>query len=139
MIPDAEGVEPKLRIVKERGHLAALNPSLLQAIAFYILKMPLRVHHSLGLLALVFASFALGGCSSINERIGAGVGEALPQWAGGLPPDVPPRRGTPEYEEYMKERERKQLVPAANNANAAVPGSAQPASSSPAQSLDPVH
>ena len=101
--------------------------------------MPVRVHHTLSLLALVFAALALGGCGSINERIGAGVGDALPQWAGGLPPDVPPRRGTPEFEEYMKERERKRLEPATNNANAAAPGSAQPASSSPAQSLDPVH
>jgi hypothetical protein len=101
--------------------------------------MPVRIHHSLHLLALVLATFALGGCSSINERIGSGVGDVLPQWAGGLPPDVPPRRGTPEYEEYMKERERKRLEPASNNANAAVSGSAQPASRPPAQSLDPVH
>jgi hypothetical protein len=67
------------------------------------------------------------------------VGDALPQWAGGLPSDVPPRRGTPEYEEYIKERERKQLAPAANNANAAVSGSAQPASAKSGQPLDPVH
>ena len=101
--------------------------------------MPVRVHHTPSLLALVLAALALGGCSSINERIGAGVGDALPQWAGGLPSDVPPRRGTPEYEEYIKERERKQLAPAANNANAAAPGSTQPASNPARQSLDPVH
>jgi hypothetical protein len=118
--------------------LAALNPSLLQAIASYILKMPLRVHHSLGLLALVLAALALASCSSINERIGAGMGDALPQWAGGLPADVPPRRGTPEYDEYIKERERKRLEPA-NNANAAAPGSTSPASATSAQPLDPVH
>ena len=98
-----------------------------------------RVHHSLGLLALVLATFALAGCSSINERIGAGVGDALPQWAGGLPADAPPRRGTPEYEEYMKERERKRLEPAATNANAAVPGSASGPSATSAKPLDPVH
>ena len=129
----------ELRVVEERGHLAALNPSLLKAIASRILKMPFRVHHTLRLLALVFAGFTLAGCSSVNERIGAGVGDALPQWAGGLPPDVPPRRGTPEYEEYMKERERRRLEPATNNANAAAPGSAQPASAKSAQPLDPVH
>jgi hypothetical protein len=116
----------------------------LKAIASYILKMSLRVHHTLFLLALVLAISALGGCSSINERIGAGVGDALPHWAGGLPADAPPRRGTPEYEEYMKERERERLEPAATNANAAVPGSSVPGSASPgsastAHPLDPVH
>ena len=102
MIADAAGVEPELPVEEEQGRFAALNPSLLQAIACYILKMPVRVHHTLFILALAFAPLVLGGCSSINERIGAGVGDALPQWAGGLPSDVPPRRGTPEYEEYMK-------------------------------------
>jgi hypothetical protein len=124
---------------KNEGRFKALNPSLLKAIVSYILKMPLRVHHTLGLLALVLAAFALGGCSSINERIGAGVGDTLPQWAGGLPADAPPRRGTPEYDEYIKERERKRLEPATNNANAAVPGSATPASATSAKPLDPVH
>jgi hypothetical protein len=74
----------------------------------------------------------LGGCASVNEKLAAGVGDTLPHWAGGLPPDVPPRRGTPQYEEYMKERERKRLEPAAN-ANAAAPASGSP------QGLDPVH
>ena len=95
--------------------------------------MPVRVHHITAILALALTGFALGSCSSINEKIAAGVGDTLPQWAGGLPPDVPPRRGTPQYDEYMKERERKRLEPAAN-ANAAVP-----ASTSSAQPLDPVH
>ena len=139
MIADAAGVEPELPVAEEQGRFAALNPSLSQAIACYILNMPVRVHHTLFILALAFAPLVLGGCSSINERIGAGVGDALPQWAGGLPSDVPPRRGTPEYEEYMKERERKRLEPATNANAAASPASAQPASSSPGQSLDPVH
>ena len=139
MIADAAGVEPELPVEEEQGRFAALNPSLLQAIACYILKMPVRVHHTPSLLALVLAALALGGCSSINERIGSGVGDVLPQWAGGLPPDVPPRRGTPEYEEYMKERERRRLEPASNNANAAAPASAQPASAKSGQPLDPVH
>jgi hypothetical protein len=102
--------------------------------------MPPRTHHIATILALVFAGFALlslGGCGSINERLSAGVGDAVPQWAGGLPPDVPPRRGTPEYEEYMKERERKRLEPATKNANAAAPAATSPPPA--AQPLDPVH
>ncbi len=39
--------------------------------------------------------------------------DTLPQWAGGLPPDAPPRPGTAKYDEFMKERERKRLEPAA--------------------------
>jgi hypothetical protein len=97
--------------------------------------MPVRAHHIATILALALAGLALAGCGTINEKLAAGVGDGLPQWAGGLPPDVPPRRGTPQYDEYMKERERKRLEPAAN-ANAAAPAS--PAASS-AQSLEPVH
>jgi hypothetical protein len=40
----------------------------------------------------------------------------IPQWAGGLPPDAPPRPGTAKYDEFMKERERKRLEPAATKA-----------------------
>ena len=92
--------------------------------------------HLAVLLVVALAACGLSGCGTINEKIANGVGDTLPQWAGGLPADVPPRRGTPQYDEYMKERERKRLEPAAN-ANAAVPASASSASSP--QSLDPVH
>lgn len=88
--------------------------------------MPLRAYHIATILAL--AGFALGGCASVNEKLAAGVGDTLPQWAGGLPPDVPPRRGTPQYDEYMKEREKKQLEPAPSKDDA----SKSPVSSSAA-------
>jgi hypothetical protein len=102
--------------------------------------MSVRVHHIAAILALSLAGLVLSGCGSINEKLGATVGDALPQFVGGLPSDVPPRRGTPEYEEYMKERERKRIEPATTNANAAAPGSAQPASAAKsAQPLAPVH
>ena len=42
------------------------------------------------------------------------MGDYVPQWAGGLPADAPPRPGTPQYDAYMKERERKRLMPAAD-------------------------
>jgi hypothetical protein len=80
-------------------------------------------------LAGVMLGGFLGGCSSVNERMGPVVADTLPAWAGGLPKDAPPRKGTPEYDAYMKEQERKRLEPVAPaNANA----------SAPAQ-LDPVH
>ncbi len=81
-------------------------------------------------LTLACLAAGIAGCSSIGPTIG----DTLPQWAGGLPKDVPPRRGTPEYDAYMKEREQKRLEPAPPvNANASAP--ANPSGTS----LGPVH
>jgi hypothetical protein len=55
---------------------------------------------------------SLAGCASINEKITNGMGDYIPQWAGGLPADAPPRPGTAKYDEYMKERERNRQLPA---------------------------
>ena len=107
--------------------------------------MTVSSNHIAAIVALTLAGFALGGCASINEKLSAGMGDYIPQWAGGLPPGVPPRRGTPEFDEYMKERERKRLEPAvaADGAKPASPSSpspvSSPASNASAQALDPVH
>lgn len=66
------------------------------------------------LLALAALAAALSGCGTVNEKLSAGMGDYVPQWAGGLPADAPPRPGTPQYDAYMKERERKRLLPAAD-------------------------
>jgi hypothetical protein len=63
------------------------------------------------LLAVALQACGLAACGTINEKLAAGMGEATPQWAGGLPRDVPPRPGTPEYNEFMRERARKRLHP----------------------------
>jgi hypothetical protein len=63
----------------------------------------------------------LGGCSTMNEKIAPAIADTLPMWAGGMPKDVPPRKGSPEYDAYMQERERKYLEPAPSNANASAP------------------
>jgi hypothetical protein len=47
--------------------------------------------------ALLIAGLALAGCAS-----GGKVGEILPEWAGGYPKDLPPRPGTPEYDEFRQ-------------------------------------
>ena len=103
--------------------------------------MPVSSNHIATIVALTLAGFALGGCASINEKLSAGMGDYIPKWAGGLPPDVPPRRGTPEFDEYMKERERKRLEPAvsADGTKPASPSSPSSASNASAQALDPVH
>ena len=66
------------------------------------------------LLILLALSASLSGCGTVNEKLSSGMGDYVPQWAGGLPADAPPRAGTPQYDAYMKERERKRLMPAAD-------------------------
>ena len=62
--------------------------------------------------AVALAAFALSACGTINEKLADGLSDYIPQWAGGLPADAPPRPGTAKYDEFMKERERKRLEPA---------------------------
>lgn len=55
----------------------------------------------------------LTGCGSINSALTVGMADYVPQWAGGLPPDAPPRPGTAKYDAYMQEQERLRKMPAA--------------------------
>jgi hypothetical protein len=64
------------------------------------------------LVVWALATLGLGGCGTINEKLATGMGDVIPQWAGGLPADAPPRPGTAKYDEFMRERERKRLEPA---------------------------
>jgi hypothetical protein len=101
--------------------------------------MPLTPRYLTLLLAATLLASGLGGCASINEKVTNGVVDSIPQWAGGLPAGVPPRRGTPEYDAYMQERERKRLEPAVTT-DSSKPGSpSSSASNASAQALDPVH
>ncbi len=52
---------------------------------------------------LCLACFSLSSCASGGRTIGEHTAD-LPHWMGGLPADAPPRRGTPEYDEWMKKR-----------------------------------
>lgn len=65
----------------------------------------------------IIATVALAGCGltacgTINEKLAAGVSDAIPAVIGGLPADAPPRPGTAKYDEFMRERERKRMLPA---------------------------
>jgi hypothetical protein len=79
------------------------------------------------LFAVALAAPALTGCMSVSEvnsmnaKMSAGVTDAWPQWAGGLPPDAPPRAGTPEYDKWREERRAAAQARAANP-NATAPG-----------------
>jgi hypothetical protein len=46
----------------------------------------------------------LPACSSVH------IGD-IPHWMGGLPADAPPRRGTPEYDEWMAKRAQEAARP----------------------------
>jgi hypothetical protein len=71
-----------------------------------------HIRHFTIIFAITLPTCGLGGCGTINEKLAAGMSDAIPQWAGGLPRDAPPRPGTAEYDEFMRERERKRLEPA---------------------------
>jgi hypothetical protein len=75
--------------------------------------MPIRACHIVTIVALSLAGFVLTGCGTVNERLAAGISDAIPAWAGGMPADAPPRPGTAKYDEFMRERERRRLMPAA--------------------------
>ena len=96
--------------------------------------MSVRARHIATIAALALAGAMLGGllggCSSINDRMGPAIADTLPAWAGGLPRDAPPRKGTAEYDAYMREQERKRLEP---------PPPANANASAPASGLEPVH
>lgn len=77
-----------------------------------IKSMLLCFSRSLFLILIVAQTFGLASCGTISERIAAGVSDAIPAWAGGLPADAPPRPGPAQYNEFMRERERKRLLPA---------------------------
>ena len=72
--------------------------------------MSMRFH---SLLLLVVLAAGLSGCGTANEKLSAGMGGYVPQWVGGLPADAPPRPGTPQYDAWMKERQRLRQIPAA--------------------------
>ena len=67
-------------------------------------------HYPLGLkwLLLCMACMSLASCAgqSAGERLAD-----MPQWMGGEPAGVPPRRGTPEYDAWMAARAREAARP----------------------------
>jgi hypothetical protein len=74
--------------------------------------MSVSSRHVATVLAATLLVCGLSGCGTINEKLAAGMSDAIPAWAGGMPADAPPRPGTAKYDEFMRERERKRLEPA---------------------------
>jgi hypothetical protein len=58
---------------------------------------------------LCLACFSLSSC--VGSRTAGEHIADLPHWMGGLPGDAPPRRGTPEYDEFMAKRAQEAARP----------------------------
>ena len=74
--------------------------------------MRIGPRQSATLLVAALLTCGLSACGSVNQKLSATMGDYIPQWAGGLPADAPPRPGTAKYDEWMKERERQRSMPA---------------------------
>jgi hypothetical protein len=61
---------------------------------------------------IMVASVVLSGCSSMSSGWLVDQLADLPEWAGGMPKGVPPRPGTPEYDDYAKKLQGASVVPA---------------------------
>lgn len=83
--------------------------------------MSTSARHIVTIATVVLAGYGLAGCGTVNQKISGTVSDAIPAWAGGVPADAPPRPGTAQYDEYMRERERKRLLPAAERGDEAKP------------------
>jgi hypothetical protein len=55
-------------------------------------------HAAVSAAAVISLSLTVGGCSNLATFLA----DNIPQWAGGLPKDAPPRAGDPRYAEYFK-------------------------------------
>jgi hypothetical protein len=87
----------------------------------------------IGLRIIILCGVAAGlsGCGTINSWLAHSMGDYVPQWAGGLPPDAPPRPGTVQYEQYRSELARNTGQPAQNQRQP-TPSPAEDSSSSQA-------
>jgi hypothetical protein len=92
--------------------------------------MPTSARHTVKMLTAALMGCGLAGCGTINEKLAGGIIDAIPAAIGGMPADAPPRPGTAKYDEYLRERERKRLLPASERGEEAKPA---PAAQEPAR------
>ena len=66
----------------------------------------MTLHRSVRLfrpVALLAACSILTACANTRASMSETIAD-MPHWMGGLPEGTPPRRGTPEYDAWMKKR-----------------------------------
>jgi hypothetical protein len=70
------------------------------------------IRNSISISMIIAAAVSLSGCGAINSSLSATVADSIPHWAGGLPPDVPPRPSDPKYADYLAKLKGKAVVDA---------------------------
>jgi hypothetical protein len=61
---------------------------------------------------IIAAALLLSGCGAINSSLSATMADNIPHWAGGLPPDAPPRPSDPKYADYLAKLQGKAVIDA---------------------------
>jgi hypothetical protein len=61
---------------------------------------------------IVSAALLLSGCGAINSSLSTTMADNIPHWAGGLPPDMPPRPSDPKYDDYLAKLQGKAVIEA---------------------------
>lgn len=56
-------------------------------------------------------------CLLVSGCVGGPHVADMPHWIGGLPPDAPPRPGTPQYDAWQAERGKEAARPKTGNTN----------------------
>lgn len=81
---------------------------------------PVIVRRSIAAAVMLCAGAMLASCAgtSNEDAFSAFVADHWPHWAGGMPSDVPPRPGTPGYNQFIAHGQADQdVLPPANGAN----------------------
>ena len=61
---------------------------------------------------IMAAALLLSGCGAVNSSLSETMADSIPHWAGGLPPDVPPRPTDPKFADYLEKQQTKAVVDA---------------------------
>ena len=87
------------------------------------------IKRSLAPMLVLCLGLGLGSCTSFAGI----VSDHWPHWAGGMPEGIPPRPGTPGYDDYVAHRqaETEPAKPAAAGATANAPAAPAPAAAEP--------
>jgi hypothetical protein len=62
------------------------------------------------LTSVCLLALALSGCAGTGAKIGGAMADA-PQWLGGEPSDVPPRPGSPGYQDWLAQHPQHVTAP----------------------------
>jgi hypothetical protein len=70
------------------------------------------LRNSISISMIIAAALLLSGCGAINSSLSETMADSIPHWAGGLPPDVPPRPTNSKYADYLEKQQTKAVVDA---------------------------